>query len=498
MGQYIGARYVPKFMGLYDATQVYENLCVVDNGLGTSYISRKPTPAGTPLTDTNFWAVYGASSGAIINLQNQIDDINIANYVLVSSFDTGDDTTTLQAAVDSAAFLLMDRDYVITSAIAITKPIKFNLGGHRLSATSDHDDVIDIYTSNVEIFNGEIYNTVDTPENPSYGGKCVMCPNPWGAEYQFPPIVKNISLHDLYMSTNGNSTCCYTGETFNSEMYNIILDGNRANKGTFSLGVSCEWHGTPHVDTYHPHNVTFRNIRINNMTNAFRFAGVFNFDVINAHCFDCDYGVYLVPGDWGNEAAQARYKECVNKNINFENFNTYYCTYAFYVIGTAYGTVDFSVKNAVIDGNNKASSGALRMANAVGGKFKNIECVNTALGALITDSKNVEIDGFNAHDVDTYGAYLLNDDNITIKNSNIYNCNQSGGSTMPVNSGITLQGSTMCHIEGNKIGFGDTEGISNDIGSLGTNTSSLVTNNIYHNALSYASATSIIDNNIQA
>ena len=52
MGQYIGARYVPKFMGLYDATQAYENLCVVDNGLGTSYISQKPTPAGTPLTDT--------------------------------------------------------------------------------------------------------------------------------------------------------------------------------------------------------------------------------------------------------------------------------------------------------------------------------------------------------------------------------------------------------------------------------------------------------------
>lgn len=73
--EYIGARYVPKFMGLYDNTQVYEALCVVDNGLGTSYISKVPTPAGTPLTDTDHWAIYGASSGAIINLQNQIDDM---------------------------------------------------------------------------------------------------------------------------------------------------------------------------------------------------------------------------------------------------------------------------------------------------------------------------------------------------------------------------------------------------------------------------------------
>lgn len=76
MHQYIGSRYVPKFMGVYDATQIYEALCVVDNGLGTSYISKVPTPAGTPLTDTDYWAIYGASSGAIINLQNQIDDMN--------------------------------------------------------------------------------------------------------------------------------------------------------------------------------------------------------------------------------------------------------------------------------------------------------------------------------------------------------------------------------------------------------------------------------------
>lgn len=71
--QYIGARYVPRFMGAYDNTQVYEALDVVDNGLGTSYIAKIPTPAGTPLTNTTYWALYGASSGAIVNLQNQID-----------------------------------------------------------------------------------------------------------------------------------------------------------------------------------------------------------------------------------------------------------------------------------------------------------------------------------------------------------------------------------------------------------------------------------------
>ena len=76
MRQYIGARYMPKFMGTYDATTAYEALSVVDNGMGTSYVANQPVPAGTPLSNTTYWAVYGASSGAIINLQDQVDEIN--------------------------------------------------------------------------------------------------------------------------------------------------------------------------------------------------------------------------------------------------------------------------------------------------------------------------------------------------------------------------------------------------------------------------------------
>lgn len=75
MRQYIGARYMPKFVGTYDATTAYEALSVVDNGMGTSYISNQPTPAGTPLTDTDYWAVYGSSNGAILDLQDRMDAV---------------------------------------------------------------------------------------------------------------------------------------------------------------------------------------------------------------------------------------------------------------------------------------------------------------------------------------------------------------------------------------------------------------------------------------
>ena len=73
MRQYIGARYVPRFLGAYDNTQQYEALDVVDNGSGTSYIARKTVPANTPLTNTEYWFIYGASSGAILALQDRMD-----------------------------------------------------------------------------------------------------------------------------------------------------------------------------------------------------------------------------------------------------------------------------------------------------------------------------------------------------------------------------------------------------------------------------------------
>lgn len=97
--KYVGARYMPKFIGTYDATQVYEALSVVDNGLGTSYVSNIPVPAGTPLTDTTYWSVYGSTSGAIINLQNQIDNINdnidkIVALIDVTKIESGNDITS--------------------------------------------------------------------------------------------------------------------------------------------------------------------------------------------------------------------------------------------------------------------------------------------------------------------------------------------------------------------------------------------------------------------
>lgn len=70
--RYIGARYVPRFMGTYDPTQVYEVLDVVDGEDEFLYISKQPVPRNTPPSNRTYWAVYGH----IQNVQNQIDAIN--------------------------------------------------------------------------------------------------------------------------------------------------------------------------------------------------------------------------------------------------------------------------------------------------------------------------------------------------------------------------------------------------------------------------------------
>ena len=81
--QYIGARYVPKFMGVWDATTEYEAITVVENGLGTSYISKKPVPVGTPLTNTNYWMVYGSTNGAILHLQERVDNLEAGKDLII-------------------------------------------------------------------------------------------------------------------------------------------------------------------------------------------------------------------------------------------------------------------------------------------------------------------------------------------------------------------------------------------------------------------------------
>lgn len=64
---YIGERYVPQHEGEWLSTRDYDRLSIVSVTVDddvTSYISRVPVPAGTPVTDVNYWVVLYISRGA--------------------------------------------------------------------------------------------------------------------------------------------------------------------------------------------------------------------------------------------------------------------------------------------------------------------------------------------------------------------------------------------------------------------------------------------------
>lgn len=69
--QYIGARYVPKFDGAWNTNKNYESLVIVEYN-DSSYITKKPTPAGTLPTNTEYYALAGTTSGQIRDLQERM------------------------------------------------------------------------------------------------------------------------------------------------------------------------------------------------------------------------------------------------------------------------------------------------------------------------------------------------------------------------------------------------------------------------------------------
>lgn len=70
----------PTADGYWDKSKQYDRICiVVDKNTATSYISRKEVPAGTPVTDREYWQVIGTEGGAVsIDIDKELtkDSVN--------------------------------------------------------------------------------------------------------------------------------------------------------------------------------------------------------------------------------------------------------------------------------------------------------------------------------------------------------------------------------------------------------------------------------------
>lgn len=73
MARYVGKRIVPKHCGVWDRTRSYEMDCIVyEQATGDSYISRKEVPAGTALTQEDYWALCARFSEQMALLRSDV------------------------------------------------------------------------------------------------------------------------------------------------------------------------------------------------------------------------------------------------------------------------------------------------------------------------------------------------------------------------------------------------------------------------------------------
>ena len=101
--KYVGSRYVPKYFGTWNAATPYEALSIVSDAEGVyTYTSKRPVPAGTPVSNTAYWAQSGTLSesmqmGTISHVDStKADDANIAanklNLTFASDYTMNDST----------------------------------------------------------------------------------------------------------------------------------------------------------------------------------------------------------------------------------------------------------------------------------------------------------------------------------------------------------------------------------------------------------------------
>lgn len=94
--EYIGARYVPLFMGTWDNTKTYEPLSIVQYQ-GNSYTSRQYVPTGIAITNETYWAETGNFNAQVEAYRQEVleftDDVGILNSELNFAFRSTDTIT---------------------------------------------------------------------------------------------------------------------------------------------------------------------------------------------------------------------------------------------------------------------------------------------------------------------------------------------------------------------------------------------------------------------
>ena len=113
--EYVGARYVPLYIGDWDNTVTYEPLSIVTYQ-GNSYTSRQYVPSGIDINNTQYWICSGNYNAQVEAYRQEV--VSVSNYVSTLETTVGDnssglvhDVAELQTTVgDNSSGLVHDVD----------------------------------------------------------------------------------------------------------------------------------------------------------------------------------------------------------------------------------------------------------------------------------------------------------------------------------------------------------------------------------------------------
>lgn len=277
---YVGARYIPRIMGEYNNETAYEALDIVTSG-GVGYISRQPVPAGTAVTNKEYWAMWGSGNAAIDSLTQRVStnesDITalesglqqtsqkLQNLVIpwapastLKGDGSTDNTTAFGQLNANTPISLMPGNYLISGNVTIPCAVQF-LPGAKLvynAATPGTNYCTVTFSKGFVEYGTQIFDTYIIPRVGNQNATPEINPAWYGVAENQTATNNDLALTWILSSTMGAKRVNFAPGTYT---FSNISQGTyfNAQEGAEILGNGAVFNGSITVPNITFNNVTF-------------------------------------------------------------------------------------------------------------------------------------------------------------------------------------------------------------------------------------------------